>query len=384
MKSSIRTAAMVAFGLALAVFALLPMFVPHQTLPALLYGDGSVSMAALLAAGQLTLADWSKRLAPDGTIDPIVEMLSQQNDILEDAVFMEGNLPTGHRYTQRTGLPAVYFRAINQGIPDSKSTTTQVDESCAMMEAHGNVDAKLLALNGNSAAFRLSEDSAFIEAMNQKMAATIFSGNPAVDQKQFLGMASRYSSTSAGNGKNVLLAGGSGSDNASAYLIGWGEQTVFMPFPKGSRAGLQTKDLGEELVSDGANGKYLAARSLYQWDAGMAVKDWRYVVRIANIDVSDWVGVTGTQAWTSATHVLKMMVRALARIPNRNMARLAFYVNRTVGEGLMVQALDRSSNAALAITPAVTQFGQSIQQLSFLGVPIRIVDQLGDAESLVS
>ena len=68
-----------------------------------------------------------------------------------------------------------------------------------------------------------------------------------------------------------------------------------MPFPKGSRAGLQTKDLGEELVSDGANGKYLAARSLYQWDAGMAVKDWRYVVRIANIDVSDWVGVTGTR-----------------------------------------------------------------------------------------
>lgn len=44
---------------------------------------------ATLATGQLTLADWSKRTGPDGKISPIAELLSQQNDVLEDVVFMQ-------------------------------------------------------------------------------------------------------------------------------------------------------------------------------------------------------------------------------------------------------------------------------------------------------
>jgi hypothetical protein len=338
---------------------------------------------ATLSTGQLTLLDWAKRLDPNGNTPAIAELLSQQNDILEDAVMVQGNLPTGHRVVIRTGLPSVYFRALNQGVPTSKSTTVQVDEACAMLEARSHIDAKLLQLNGNSAAFRLSEDSAFLEAMNQQMAGTIFTGNPGVDPKQFLGLATRYSSTSAGNGNNVILAGGAGSDNASMYLIVWGEQTVFMPFPKGSSAGLQSRDLGEESVTDANGNWYQAARSLYQWDAGMVVKDWRYVVRIANIDVSDWIGVTGSQASTAATNLIKLMMRAIARIPNFNMGRAAFYTNRSIQEGLMIQALEKSSNA-LGIKQAMTQFGTTMNQLEFMGIPVRRVDQLGIAESLVS
>jgi hypothetical protein len=337
---------------------------------------------ALLNPGQLTLLDQAKRLDAQGKIPAIAELLSQQNDILEDAVYLEGNLPTGHRVVVRTGLPEVYWRALNAGVPTSKSTTAQVDEACGMLEARSHIDAKLLALNGNSAAFRLSEDSAFIEAMNQKMAGTIFSGNPGVDSKQFLGLAARYSSTSAGNGNNVILAGGAGSDNASMYLVVWGPQTVFCPFPKGSTAGLQSRDLGEESVQDGNGGWYQAARSLYQWDAGLVVKDWRYVVRIANIDVSDWVNVSGSQASASATNLLKLMIRAIARIPNFNMGRAAFYTNRSIQEGLMVQAMEKSSNA-LGIMDAMNQFGTVQKTLSFQGIPIRKVDQLGIAETLV-
>lgn len=338
---------------------------------------------AVLGTGQLTLADWSKRLAPDGKIDPVAELLSQQNEILEDAVFQEGNLATGHRVTIRTGLPTVYWRALNVGVPTSKSTTAQVDEACAMLEARSHIDAKMLQLNGNSAAFRLSEDSAFLEAMNQEMAGKIFSGNTAVDQKQFTGLATRYSSTAAGNGGNIILGGGAGSDNSSMYLVVWGPQTVFMPFPKGTRAGLQHRDLGEESVSDGNGGWYQAARSLYQWDAGLVVKDWRYVVRIPNIDVSDWIGVTGSQATTAATNLIKLMMRAIARIPNMRMGRAAFYANRSIAEGLMIQALEKSANA-LGIVPAMNQFGQNINELRFQGIPVRTVDQLGIAETLVS
>ncbi|MEN0629805.1 hypothetical protein CRX67_03955 [Enterobacteriaceae bacterium A-F18] len=338
---------------------------------------------ATLATGQLTLADWSKRTGPDGKISPIAELLSQQNDVLEDVVFMQANQPTSHVVAIRTGLPSVYWRAYNMGVPSSKSTTAQVTEPCAMLEARSHIDAKLLQLNNNSAAFRLSEESAFIEAMNQEMTGKIFNGNVGTDLKTFSGLATRYSSTTAGNGQNVILAGGSGSDNASMYLVVWGEQTVFCPFPQGSSAGLKSRDLGEESVQDASGNWYQAARSLFQWDAGLVVKDWRYVVRIANIDVSDWVGVTGTQATTASTNLIKLMMRAIARIPNFAMGRAAFYTNRSIQEGLMIQALEKSNNA-LAIQAALSQFGTQMNNLTFMGIPVRRVDQLGIAETLVS
>ena len=338
---------------------------------------------ATLSTGQLTLADWSKRIGPDGKIDPIAELLSQTNEILEDIVFKEANQPTSHVVAVRTGLPAVYWRAYNQGVPSSKSTTAQITEPCAMLEARSHIDAKLLELNGNSAQFRLSEESAFIEAMNQEMTGKLFNGNVGSDLKTFSGLATRYSSTTAGNGGNVILAGGNGSDNASMYLVVWGEQTVFCPFPKGSRAGLRSRDLGEESVQDAAGGWYQAARSLFQWDSGLVVKDWRYVVRIANIDVSDWVGVTGTQGKDAATNLIKLMMRAIARIPNFSMGRAAFYCNRSIQEGLMIQALEKSQNA-LSVQEALSQFGQKMNQLTFMGIPVRGVDQLSVAETLVS
>ncbi len=338
---------------------------------------------ATLASGQMTLADWSKRIGPDGKIDPIAELLSQTNDILEDIVFKEANQPTSHVVAIRTGLPNVYWRAYNQGIPSSKSTTAQVTEPCAMLEARSHIDAKLLELNGNSAAFRLSEESAFIEAMNQEMTGKLFNGNVGADMKTFSGLATRYSSTTAGNGTNVILGGGTGSDNASIYLVVWGEQTVFCPFPKGSRAGLRSRDLGEESVQDASGGFYQAARSLFQWDTGLVVKDWRYVVRIANIDVSDWVGVTGTQASNAATNVVKLMMRAIARIPNMSMGRAAFYCNRSIQEGLMIQGLEKSQSV-LSVQDGLSQFGTKMTELKFMGIPVRGVDQLGIAETLVS
>ena len=336
-----------------------------------------------LAAGALTLADWAKRLDPNGQVPKVAELLSQTNEILEDAVFQEGNLPTGHRLTIRTGLPNVYYRTINQGVPVSKSLTTQVDEACGILEARSHIDVELAKLNGNTAAFRLSEDQAFLEAMNQTMAGAMFYGNPGTDPRQFLGMQTRYSSSSAGNGANILKAGGSGSVNTSIYLVVWGENTVFCPFPKGSKAGLMHQDLGEESVPDANNNFYQALRSLYQWKNGLAVKDWRYIVRICNIDTTDLIGQSGTQATTAATQIINLMSRALDRVPNLGMGRPVFYANRTVYSMLRVAALAKS-NAALSIENAMTQFGTPYALTKFLGVPLRKVDQLLNTEATVS
>jgi hypothetical protein len=338
---------------------------------------------ATLSTSNLTLADWAKRTDADGRIPIIAELLSQSNEILEDAVFKEGNLPTGERVVIRTGLPSVYWRALNQGIPNSKSTTAQVDEAAGILEARSEVDKDLAMLNGNTAQFRLSEDTAFLEAMNQTQATTLFYGNPGTDPKQFLGLAARYSSLSAANAQNILSAGGSGSDNTSVYLVVWGDQTVYCHFPKGSKAGLIHEDLGEQTVYNADGTRMQAYATRYQWKNGLVVKDWRYVVRICNIDVSDLIGQTGTQAAAAATNIVKLMARALYRIPNMSMGRAAFYMNRTVHSGLSIAALDKSQYV-LKINEGLSQFGTPFSWLSFLGVPLRRVDAVINTEAVVS
>ena len=342
---------------------------------------------ATLSTSNLTLADWAKRTDPDGRIPIIAELLSQSNEILEDCVFKEGNLPTGERVVVRTGLPAVYWRALNQGIPSSKSTTAQVDEAAGILEARSEVDKDLAMLNGNTAQFRLSEDTAFLEAMNQTQATTLFYGNPATDPKTFLGLAPRYSDIGAGspaNSQNILSAGGSdATSNTSIYLVVWGDQTVYCHFPKGSKAGLIHEDLGEQTVYNSDGTRLQAYATRYQWKNGLVVKDWRYVVRICNIDTDDLIGQTGTQAESAATNIIKLMARSLYRIPNMSMGRAAFYMNRTVHSGLSIAALDKSQYV-LKINEGLSQFGTPYSWLSFLGVPLRRVDAIVNTEAVVA
>lgn len=340
-----------------------------------------------LAVTNLTLLDWAKRLDPDGKVPIIAELLSQTNEVLDDAVFKQGNLPTGDRVIIRTGLPTVYWRAINQGIPSSKSQTAQVDEACGMLEARSEVDKDLAELNGNTAQFRLSEDAAFLEAMNQEMASVLFYGNPATDPKKFLGLAPRYSDigvSSPANSQNILSAGGSdATSNTSIYLVVWGDQTVYCPFPKGSKAGLIHQDLGEQTVYNSDGTRLQALATLYQWKNGLVVKDWRYVVRICNIDTDALIALSGTQAITAATAIIKLMARALDRVPNLAMGKPAFYMNRTVKSGMNLMALDRTQNV-LSIEKGLTEFGGPKVWLSFLGVPIRKCDSIVNTEAVVS
>jgi hypothetical protein len=332
---------------------------------------------ATLATGALTLADWAKRLDPDGKVPAVAELLSQSNEILEDAVFQEGNLPTGHRVIIRTGLPTAYWRSINQGIPTSKSTTAQVDESIGMLEAYAKVDKDLALLNGNTNAFRLSEDSAFLEAMNQAQAQTLLYGNPATDPRQYLGLAPRYGAISgAGNAQNVLDAGGVSTNNTSIYLVVWGDNTTFCTFPKGSKAGLAHDDQGELVVYDANSNPYQAFQTHYQWKNGLVVKDWRYVVRICNINTANLV------AESAAADLIKLMSRALDRIPNLGMGRPAFYMNRTVYSMLRIQALNKSQNV-LDINSGLNQFGTPTSWNTFEGVPLRRVDQILNTEARV-
>lgn len=329
---------------------------------------------ATLGTTLLTLADWAKRLDTDGSVPTIVELLGQTNEILTDMLWAEGNLPTGHRVTVRTGLPTVAWRLLNKGIAKSKSRTAQIDEAVGMLESRNEVDKDLAELNGNLNAFRLSEAMAFIEAMNQEMSSTLFYGNSSTAPEEFTGLAVRYADTTANNGQNIIKAGGAGSDNSSIWLVSWGAQTAFGIFPKGSKAGLVHENLGLGDAFDSDNNRFRAYMDRWQWKSGIALKDWRYVVRIANIDIS------ALTTKVSAADLTELMIRAMHRLPSMGMGRPVFYVNRTVMEMLDIQRRDDVISGGGLSWDTV----DGKRQASFRGLPVRLCDSLLETEAVVA
>lgn len=334
---------------------------------------------ALLSTNAPTLADVAKRLDPNGNIADVVELLAQTNEAIRDMGWVEGNLPTGHRTTVRTGLPQGTWRRLNYGVQPEKSTTVQVQDTCGMLEAYAEVDKALADLNGNSAAWRLSEDSAFVEGVSQSFAKTLFYGDTAVNPERFMGLAPRYSQIAgAESGRNIIDAAGAGADNTSIWLVVWGPATVHGIYPKGSSAGLKTQDLGEQTLTDAAGGRYQGYRSHYKWDCGLTLRDWRYVARVANVDASDLQSASGTMAPVDGiSPLINYLIAAKHRIPSMGRGRAVIYCNANVREALDKIAL-RASSQTMSIREAAGQF-----ETSFLGIPIRTVDVILNTEARV-
>ncbi len=333
---------------------------------------------ATLAVTNPTLADLAKTLDPDGSIAQIVELLSQTNEVLDSMTWIEGNLPTGHRTSIRTGLPAPTWRKIYGGVQPAKSTSVQVTDNCGMLEAYAEVDKALADLNGNTAAFRLQEDRAFIEGMNQEFAQTLFYGNEGTEPEAFTGLAPRFNSTSAENGHNIIKLDGSasGADQSSIWLVVWGPQTVHGIYPKAGKAGLSVVDKGQVTVEnvDGASGRAEMYRTHYKWDCGLSVRDWRYVVRIANVDTSAL-----TKKAATGGDIIDGMSQALELVPSLGMGRPAFYMSRTVRSFLRRQIANKVANSTLSMD---TVAGRKV--VMFGEVPVYRCDAILNTEAVSS
>ncbi|MBR7900879.1 hypothetical protein L0Z36_05480 [Burkholderia multivorans] len=329
---------------------------------------------ATLATSNPTLADIAKGLDPDGAQAQTIEILDQTNEILADATFIEGNLPTGNRTTIRSGLPTPTWRKLYGGVQPTKSTKVQVTDNCGMLEDYAEVDKALADLNGNTMAFRLSEDHAHIEGINQEAAQTLIYGNEGSAPAEFTGLAPRYNSLTAQNADNIIDGGGTGADNTSIWLVVWGPNTAHMIYPKGSKAGgINVDDKGQVTVenADGQGGRMEAYRTHYKWDLGFTLRDWRYVARVCNIDVSDLATSANAQA------LIRYMIMASERIPQFGMGRAAWYVNRNIREKLRLGIIDKIANNLTWETVA----GQRV--MMFDGIPVRRTDAIINTESRV-
>lgn len=328
-----------------------------------------------LTATNPTLLDLAKVTDPDGSIADIVEILNETNEVLQDMTYQEGNLATGHRTTVRTGIPLPTWRKMYGGVSPNKATNVQVTDTCGMLEAYGRVDKALADLNGNTMAFRASEDRAHLEGISETIASTLFYGNETTTPETFTGLAPRFSSVSTAtsdSADNVIDGLGTGSDNASIWLVVWGPRTVHGIIPKGSKAGVQVKDLGEQMIQNSDGSAYQAYVTHYRHDVGLTVRDWRYVARVCNIDVSDLSTVANMKA------LITFMIQAEERIPVLGAGRAVWYMNRTVREALRIGIIEKIAPATLT---AETVAGKPV--VMFDGIPVRRVDQLLKTEARV-
>lgn len=320
-----------------------------------------------------TLLDMIKRTDPNGAIAKVVEALAKRTPLIEDMAVVEGNLPTGHRFTTRTGLPSIGWRRFNEGVAAGKSKADQIDESCGMLEGRSVVDCELAELNGNGPAFRASEDMAFLQSFHQEIETGVFYHSTKTAPEKFMGLAPRLDSLSGPYNKQIVSSqiSSSGNDQTSMYFVAWHPETVFAIYPKGSVGGLKAHDMGTQMVEDAAGNRYRAFETVWNWKFGLCVKDARYLVRLANIDTSAIVG-TGKL-------LIEDMIKAYHRLQDTNTGRLAIYCNRTIATYLHLQAQDSVKNSTLSIDNIG---GKPIT--TFLGIPIRTTDALLDTEAVVA
>jgi len=335
-------------------------------------------MTTALGATYLTLLDWAQREKPGGGIDEIIEVLASSNPIVGDANIMEGNLPTGHRTTKRSSDPTGTWRLLNLGVAAEKSTTEQITDLCGILESYSKIDVDLAMLNANQAAFRASEDNAFVTGFNDTIATALFYGDQNTDPEKMHGLAPRYNyldSPTGASSTQMINCSGAASVNTSIWIITWGPQTCSLMFPKGSKAGLQSEDLGKTLVTDSNNLMYQAWVTRFQWKLGLVLRDYRYVIRLCNIDTA----LLTADAATGADLMDKLTDGYYAR-PTADLGKMAktfIYCNKTVAKFLHKQAQNKSNVNLTIDSPA----GKPI--VSFLDAPIRVCDNITSIEATI-
>lgn len=309
---------------------------------------------AVQASGVSTLIDVLSETAPDGRQYDIAEVLTQQNPILEDMHWEEGNTVTGHKDAMRTVLPEPSFRALNAGVPVTKAGSTTVEETASLLEDFSQVDRELAIMSGDVDAYRLKQARPHVQGMSNKQARTLMYGNAATNPLEYTGFMARFNTLDETVNKaavNVIDAGGTGSALRSILLVGWGPDSVFGIYPKGTRGGLDHED-ATNATGDGAHGFPAAARLFdadgnsymgyadhWIWRCGLFVKDWRFVVRIANIDPTAL-----KLDESSGPKLADLMVQASEQIESTNGVRAVFYVPRELRAFMRRQILEKKNN----------------------------------------
>lgn len=275
-------------------------------------------------------------------------------------------------------MPKGTWRKFYQGVQPEKSAKVQVSDKSAQLTSYSNIDKGLHDRQGaNAGTWRKHEDAAFLEGLSQTMLFALFYGDITNNTSQFNGLAPRYSTLDSATpiSRNVINGGGTGDDNTSIWVVQWSPQTAAMFYPKGTTAGLQVTDKGQQTVNDPNGGQYEAFQTYFEWNAGLSVLDWRSVVRIANIDVSLLKGDISTGA-----DIPDLLDDALGLLPTIAGARTIIYMSQKAYNAFKKQVEFKSKYQI----KREDYYGNGRKVPMYDGNPVRVVEQLLDTEEAVT
>ena len=325
---------------------------------------------AIVGTGVMNAQDIKTMVGADGLMLNIVETLFVENQILNDIVWKEGNLPTGNLTGIRTSIPRPGIRILNQGGNRSKSTYKQITDTCCILEDNSEVDEEVLALAPSKEKARASDVVGHAEGFRESVADMMFYGSTDANDGEFNGLDVRYNKTSATKtdpGYQIVLDQGAANANTSAWIVDWGDRNVVGIFPKGSQAGLQTRDEGRIRIEDVNGNPLYAWCTNMKWKVGLSVENYRKVVRVGNID-------TVTATLNANTTLLQRLVTAKNRLylPSNPV----MYVNEAIYTWLEIKLTDVGNQ----YVTQYTAMGKS-PQLYFKGMPVRKCDSILSTES---
>lgn len=298
----------------------------------------------------LNMIDFIKQQGADGDVTAdVINLLAELTPVFRNGWHAECNKTTSMMHNILTGLPAVAWGRLYKGIPQGKSSHAMVEDTTGFVEGRSNIDQRLLKLfaEKNIAQMKMNENAAFLEAMAQEFETGFFYHDTTTDPDKFKGVAARYNKlATSGAGRQIVDAGGTGSDNTSIWFITWGDSQTSLIHPKGSSMGVEHEDHGAQRVTDADGNAFYAEEHTWRLHVGCSVGDYRYNARIANIDVSD--------LRAGSVPIFDFMRKAYYKLKSRNFpaGRQVIYCNADVMEVLdMLSANAGSSDNFVRLRP---------------------------------
>jgi len=316
--------------------------------------------------GEYTLVDLKAMHDPKGNVAKVVDVLSEVNDVMADAVWMEANDLTSHVVTRAFSEGAGEAGIVNQEVAYETDVVTQIREPLEIFESYSRIDERLIKRATDAEMFRAQQNAMRLRGMAKSWAGRVFYGNETPSAENVRGLMVRYNDLDLAN---VHGAGGSGSDLASIWVIQWGGDGAYLVYPRGGKGFIDEEDLGQQLIGS-STGAYTALVSHYMINWGLAVADDRAVQRICNIETSGSSNIFDEDD----------LITALNLLPDPgNIGRTRIYVNRTIKTQMDIALKDKSN-----VNFSVSEGLGGAPVLNFRGVPVKIVDQLATDEVAVT
>lgn len=317
-------------------------------------------------------------------IDVIETMNSTAQNIMDDWVWMECNSGTKHLRSTRTGLPSVGWGALYEGIVQSKGAKQQVADTTGFVEALAQVDKRQLDLYAeNRIQVRASEARPFMEAMAQELVTSLFYHSTDTNARHPKGLSPRLGVLgTSGAGNQIIDGGGTGSDNTSIWMVDWSYDGLSVIYPSGTSAGITRENKGEQRVLDAAGNPYYVEEELLRSYAGFTLGDYRRIVRIANIDVSEMKAGNVDLYALMRKGYYRMHSRRVNKVHDQKApGRIAVYANRDVCEALEGLSVNGGSSDSFVRLKPMELEGKEVD--TYKGFPVRETDALLNTEARV-